>query len=305
MGTTENVLVSLHRGYGLGDAVQVSAVLRHVAAAHPDWIIDYQAEEGYHCVGRGLVANTFAYGDKYPHDFYHREVQICLFDEWRGYTDRPNTHVTRTLKDTFGLDWDPALGRYNVPVSAKAAFEAGCLVGSFLKKLDRRAPLVAIHYQGRTARHNKDLSHAQGTAVCGAVEDAGAIPLLLDWEGESPLTREGMFPSVGNVSVVGAQDLIRSWGRDAEMTCAVIQQCRAFVGVDSGPAKCASATDVPSLVVWTKHSPEKFHDPAPNTTHLVPESLELGQWFSMNYNYQRYAIDPIPYVEQWLREVLR
>ena len=63
MTKTLNVLISLHRGYGLGDAVQMSAVLRHVVAARPEWHIDYQAEEGRHQVGRGIVDNTFAYGE--------------------------------------------------------------------------------------------------------------------------------------------------------------------------------------------------------------------------------------------------
>ncbi len=41
---------------------KVSAVLRHVAKYRPHWVVDYQADEGKHQVGRGIVAATFAYG---------------------------------------------------------------------------------------------------------------------------------------------------------------------------------------------------------------------------------------------------
>ena len=56
--TPLNVLISLHRGYGLGDAVQMSAVLRHVAKYRPHWRVDFQAESGRYCIGGGIVANT-------------------------------------------------------------------------------------------------------------------------------------------------------------------------------------------------------------------------------------------------------
>lgn len=310
-----NVLVSLYRGYGLGDAVQMSAVLRHLKKHYPRWRIDYQAEEGKHCVGRGLVHRTFPYGQEYPQYHYDREFQVCLYDRWMGWMDRPNTHVSSTLREVFDLDWDPECGRYCVEVSDRAMVEARALAGSCLKSRSEERGLVGIHYQGRTAQVNKDLSHEQASIVCKYVRELGMTPLLFDWHNTSPLSGTDEAASTGQVTVLGARGLIQTWGADAEMTCALIQQCRAFIGIDSGPSKCASATDVPTLVVWTKHHPARFHDPAPNTTHLVqkdyegtlpyPRSDGVMSWFYSNYKVVRYYNDPIPYIETWLTETLR
>ena len=123
-----NVLVSLHRGYGLGDAVQMSSVLRHVARYRSEWTVDYRAEEGKHQVGRGIVANTFAYGEPAPHDHYDAEVDICLYDTWANFGDRPNTRVSSCLHERFGLGWDRECGRYQVNVSQSVKNWAAAVV---------------------------------------------------------------------------------------------------------------------------------------------------------------------------------
>ncbi len=98
------------------------------------------------------------------------------------------------------------------------------------------------------------------------------------------------------------------------MNCAIITQCQAFIGIDSGPGKCAGATDTPSLVVWTGHHPAPFYDPCPNVTHLVPmgyHGLEpvchdekVIQWFEENYMVRKYRDDPVERIKEWLGEVL-
>src|SRR5271166_6650597 len=102
------MLISLHRGYGLGDAVQMSAVLRHVAKYRPHWIVDFQAEEGRHCVGRGIVNGEIFEFKKNPNPDkqYDAEIEICLYDTWANWGDRPNTRVSSCLRDRFDLDWD-------------------------------------------------------------------------------------------------------------------------------------------------------------------------------------------------------
>ena len=99
------------------------------------------------------------------------------------------------------------------------------------------------------------------------------------------------------------------------MNCAVIRQCAAFVGIDSGPSKCASSTDTPALVIWTGHHPAPFHDPAENTTHLVPRGYHglepvcndagVVAWFEAHHLVRQYDRDPVVEVGAWLREVLR
>jgi hypothetical protein len=303
-----NVLISLHRGYGLGDAVQMSAVLRHVAKYRPHWHVDYQAEEGRHQAGRGIVANTFARGEPYPSPHYDAEVEICLYDTWANWHDRPNTRVSSCLHERFGLGWDPECGRYRVDIRTESTTAAHTLLYGYMAgrvKTGRRArdaPLVAIHYRGDSSPEKKNLSHAQADGICRTVESLGAEPIILDWRRQSPLAYRRVVSPQG-------------WGGDAEMVCAIISQCAAFIGIDSGPSKCASATDTPSLVIWTGHHPAPFHDPAPNTTHLVPRGYHglepvcndpgVIEWFEEHYNFWRYNGDLTVKVRKWLEEVLQ
>ncbi len=278
--TPIHVLISLHKGYGLGDAVQMSAVLRHIARYRPNWRVVYRAEAGRECVGNGIVASTIAYGEPNPVPHYDAEVLICLYDTWANWHDRPNTRVSSALHEHFNLPWDRECSRYQVNVSQSVHNWA-------VDVIPKKA--VAVHYQGDSDKSRKDLNIGQAENIALHVKQLGHTPYLLGRH----------IPK----------------GYDAEVNCAIIEQCKAFVGIDSGPSKCASATNTPSLVVWTGHHPAPFHDPAPNTTHLVPlgyHGLEpvcndpgvIG-WFEANYNIRTYERDPIKEVKRWLTEILK
>ena len=285
----------------------MSAVLRHVVRARPKWRIDYQAEEGRHQVGRGIVAATFAFGRPYPSPRYDAEVEILLYDTWSNWGDRPNTRVSSCLHERFGLEWKAEFGRYQVNVSEEAASMMDAALSRVTVEGTRK--VVAVHYQGDSSPERKNLTHAQAVSVCRTIEKLKRVPLVMDWRGSSPVPGYCSFPSLARIAMAA------KWGGNAEMNCAVIRQCEAFVGIDSGPSKCASSTDVPALVVWTGHHPAPFHDPAPNTTHLVPvgyHGLEpvcndsgVISWFERNYKVRTYVGDPVGEIESWLKEVLR
>lgn len=312
-------MISLEPGYGLGDAVQMSAVLQHVAKYRSDWSFDFQAEEGKHQVGRGIAAHTFTYGEPYPPSrqvsgirCYDSAVRLLLFDTWFGWSDRPNTRVTSVLRDRLLIeDWDPECGRYHVQVSKQVMDMSKILVNPSRgsgKSSTGGAKVVAVHYQGRSDAANKDLSHDQAAGVCRKIESLGCTPLLVDWEDLSPLPDECGVRTVGRISPS------REWGADAEVNCALISQCAAFVGVDSGPAHCAGATSTPSLVVWTGHHPAPFYDPAPNVTHMVPQGFhdmvpvcgdpDVVKWFDAHYRVRTYLRDLVSEISGWLEEVL-
>ena len=297
-----NVLISLHRGYGLGDSTQMSAVLRHLAKHRPNWRVYYRNE---HNVGHGIVHSAFAYGQEPTDVHFDAEVLVCLYDTWRNWEDRPNTRVSSCLHERFGLEWDLECAKYQVNVSRESL---GKGIG-FLSKIEKDHKVVAVHYQGDSSKDKKDLTHAQAGAVCDYIVDLGYTPLLIDWRDVSPLSQRRNVKTVGRIP----ESLI--WGRDAEMNCAIIGQCEAFVGIDSGPSKCASATNTPSLVTWTGHHPAPFHDPAPNTTHLVPvgyhglepvcNDLGVIRWFEANHNVRQYESDLVEEIKSWLTEILR
>ena len=292
-----NILISLHRGYGLGDAVQMSAVLRHVHKYRKNWHTDLQAEAGRHCIGRGLVENHFEFGhNPNPNKVYDGEVEILLYDTWANWQDRPNTRVSSVLHEKFGMGWDAECGRYHIEMREESVDPARAVL-----RLDKYRKPVAIHYQGDSSQIRKNLSDQQVDDICTMVEDLGYAPVILDWRSLCPLPYHRIRTPA-------------EWGKDAEMVCAVISQCAAFVGIDSGPSKCASATDTPSLVVWTGHHPAPFHDPAPNTTHLVPcgyHGLEpvcgdpgVIEWFESHYDLLHYIGDPVKEVKAWLKHTL-
>ncbi len=319
-----NVLIRLIKGYGLGDAVQMSAVLKHVRKHRPHWLVDFQAERGREKVGRGIVRNIFTYDEQYPSTHYDAEVHLLLHDTFANWSDRPNTRVTSCLHERFGLRWDRECARYEVNISRKVCHEvcrfldtfrqeptrtidaedAGLYVGEDYPSEWLKYLFVCVHYLGDSDKTNKDLTHSQAAAVCNSIVKFGKTPLLLDYRGVSPLGTH--YPTTY---------YRREWGGDAEYQCAVIAQCEAFVGIDSGPSKCAAATDTPSLVVWTGHHPAPFHDPAPNTTHLVPVGYHglqpvlddpgVIRFFEASYNVRKYDRDPVLEIERWLLEVLK
>lgn len=303
-----NLLISLHRGYGLGDAVQMSAVLRHVRKARPNAHISFKAETGRECVGRGIVNRVLTYEDS-DDQSYDGEVQICLYDRFVPGIEAPSTNVTNALRDSFGLCWDEECGQYQIEVRDSVRRDARMLFAA----LPGNGPgFVALHYQGDTARNLKDLSDVDAVGICNAITEFSCDPLIIDWRCQRTYTHIGL-----SLSDREGQE---SWGRSAERNCAVIERCVAFVGIDSGPAKCASATDTPSLVIWTGHHPAQFHDPAPNTTHLIPMSYEqypdvqerivenphVMRWFDSHYNVRRYyAGEMVREIRKWLQETLR
>ena len=309
----KEVLVSLYPGYGLGDGVQVSAVLRHLAKHRPDWNISYRADEGKYQVGRGLVHRHFAYGAEPPDTHYDFEVQIKLYDSWCNWDDRPNTRVSNCLHSDFGMKWDAERGRYSVEVRYEVDHNVQKLMAQWTAhRQSLNVRVVGLHYQGDSSGSRKNLTPHQAAWVCRHIMDLGRFPLVLDWRDQSVVSHELRVGSTGSVGTTQERSVL---GRDAEYNVAVIHQCEAFVGIDSGPGKCAAATDTPSLIVWTGHNPACFYDPAPNVTHLVPFAYKdlypesprhVVDWFEDHNKvlFYDYA-DPLPQIEQWLREVLK
>jgi hypothetical protein len=172
---------------------------------------------------------------------------------------------------------------------------------------------VLFHYIGSSSPHRKNLDDWQMRELCDLIIRSGRVPVLLDWERRSVLPDQKTIFSPDHPEGF--------WGEfigvgDAEIISALIRLSEAFVGVDSGPSKIASATETPSLVVWTKNHPANYHDPAPNTTHLLPtgwsqrEPLngdgEMVRWFADHYRFICYdgAHGLVSEAMIWLAEIL-
>ncbi len=306
------ILLKLHSGYGLGDAVQITSVLRHLAKNRPQWDIYYQADAGYHDAAIGLVKHAFSYDEPAPNVEFDRTIEVKLYDTFSAWPDRPNTRVTSCLHERFGMGWDKECGRYVINVTEEAKWSTGMLLRYLFQS--RKTPnVVCIHYEGISSPEKKNLSHKQAIEICRHIEELGRKPLLLDWQGKSPICSEGGIKSVAHVDIE-RPNADAGVGKSAQVNAAIISQCEAFIGIDSGPGKCAAATDTPTLICWTGHHPALFHDPSPNTTHLVPANhrqmdllqgnAAVADWFEANYLWTPYT-DLVGEVKEWLRRTLK
>lgn len=282
-----HVLISLHPGYGLGDHVQLTSVARHLLAARPHWQIDFQGDAGKSDAMLGLVRRVFTHGDGAADpSAYDRIIDINLYDTLADWTDRPNTRVAACLHEKFGLPWVRELGGYRVAITEEAMLRAPFFLPT--------PPTVAFHCAGMSAMERKDLTFLEASGIRNAIT--------------------GMNHHCLNMPATPS----------AQLNCAIISQCSAFIGIDSGPSKCAAATSTPSLVCWTKNHPALYFDPAPNVTHLVPvehRTMDVFRgttaavdWFEANYNFRVYDPSPVAgydntglvgQIAVWLREVLK
>ncbi len=315
-----NVLIKLHSGYGMGDSVQMNAVLRHVAKNRPNWNIDWQADPGRAHAALGHVRRIYTTGVHEPFEGeYDRVIPIMLFNIFPGFTDRPNTRVVTCLQEKFGMTWERELCEYKINVSTVADHVAT----EFFLKLDvcngerlrqcfrggAKLPYVAIHYEGDSIACQKNLANHQAAEIRDAIVARKRTPILLDWRGTSSL--------IGGVNV-SQYPMLAGLGGDAQVNAAIISRCESFVGIDSGPGKVASGVGAKTLICWTDLHPCLYHDPHEGTTHLVPErhrenpalngNEAAAIWFEQNYDWIPYRHQPgrtlVDQVKRWLDEVL-
>jgi len=293
------VTLLLHFPHGLGDTVQFSVVLKHLRKYRPDWEVSVRCGRGKHSALLGLCHAVYHDQEAEPSQHFDTSVPLGWYENYSRYEDRPNSKITNCLTEVFGIDYDPSLGRYEVHPTDDAKERARNYLRS--TGAQETAPdkfqAVIIHYEGNTSTWKKNLKHWQGQALAQKALLLGRVPIVLDWDGRSPVPDDKTIfcPRPGKEDVWGG------WGSgDAGVITAMIAMAEAYVGIDSGPGKCASATDTPTLIVWREHHPVQFHDPAPNTTHLLPhnwrtippaERLPIADFFLKHYQYVEYGGD--------------
>lgn len=317
------ITVLIKFGHGLGDAVQMTVVLKHLAKYRPHWVIDFWCYRGKHsAIPPSLINKSWWIKDSPQCDYpqpdaadYDKFIETGFFENYSRYPDRPNTKITNMLQENFGLEYEPLLGRYEVPRGPLPMAKAeNYLQNIGCQKINNRFNAVVVHNFGNTSRHRKDLPDWIMAELCELVLDAGRVPILLDWDRRSSLLADKRIFNPG----VGPNDLWGSFGSgDAETIACLIQKSECFIGIDSGPGKIASSTDTPSLICWTSHHPLQFHDPSPNTTHLIPSGhqamcpldgdTERIKYFYDNYNcrvYEKSLHDLRSEASKWLGEKL-
>jgi hypothetical protein len=296
----KRILLRLTEGYGLGDGIQFTVVLKHVRKYRPDWIVDYQCAPDCARAAIGLCNAVFTDAEPATGKYDH-VLAIQPLDNYSNFPDRPNTKVTAALHENFGIPYDHELGRYECFVSDTARHKVERAVRNvdIPRYADGRFKAVLLHYQGMSSPHRKNLQDWQADAILKAIAAAGRTPILVDRDGKSPLKA---------LRIKGIDD--------CEAMAALIWACEAFVGIDSGPGHIASTTDTPTLICWTKNHPVQFHDPAPNTTHMIPvdhrdispaDDDAVAAYFERAYLWRTYYGENglVAQVTQWLAGLFR
>ncbi len=339
--------VLLKSSHGLGDNVQLSCVLQHLAKHRPDWQIDVASQIGKHSVFHGQCRKSWILGREPIPEYEYQVFNLGWYECYSVYSDSPCTKVCNCLREVFGIAPEMPLLKYRIQVGdearevtrrylqdicetafgasavaevarlqpASALLNSGAILncGQFSYEArpnshefryrpnsgefdcgKGRFPVVAIHYEGNTSAHKKNLAQRQVAPLCRELLLHGYTPLILDWDRRSSLPDQKTIFCPG----VGPGDVWDNIGTgDAERLAALIGQCALFIGVDSGPLHVAGATDTPTLGVWKAHSPLQFYDLCSNVTHLVPEDwrtvppcqqAHAAKFFAEHYAYRTY-----------------
>jgi len=262
LGAARAVLIRFT--HGLGDAVQLTAVLAHLRKHRPHWRLDLATRTGK-AAGASFCHRLFNLDCDAVEDRDYDEV----FDlEWPE--NDTGTKTTKCLREVFGVEPEGELLRYRIALGEGSIHRAA----AYLERIgcerlpNGRFNAVCFHYEGNTSADRKNLHSITVGAVCETLIGR-FVPIVLDWDARSPL------PDQRSIFCPVPEDQL--WAGtgtgDAEILAALIEQCSAFVGVDSGPLHVAGATSTPTIGVWTEHEPRRFFDPHPHAVHLIPAAM--------------------------------
>lgn len=310
--------------HGLGDAVQLTSVLRHIKQHRRDWIVDIVSKIGKHTCFNGLCRKSFAEELENPSNHDYDEVfDLGWYENYNRYSDRPNTKVTNSLAEEFGIDYDLSLAAYhigNTPVDRQRARDYFDSIGAEKGK-DRhgreRYKVVVFHYEGNTSPDKKNLHPSHVKAAIHTVLPHGYKAVILDWDHRSNLAD----PELGVYIPEANHPYWTGTGTgDACRIKSLVDEAMLFVGIDSGPGHAAGASDTPSIIVWRGHHPFQFYDPCPSVRHLVPDHhchffdpscfsnetkrAAAKKWFDEHYRFVEYPTKHRDTISTLLRKMV-
>lgn len=255
--------------HGFGDAVQLTVVLRHLQVFHPRWIVDVATKPGTESLFRGLCRRTITWrldGDWPSADGYDECAALLWLEPNETYADSPSTKAEKCLREQFQIVPRESLCGYRVHPTVGHRRRADAFVHSIAQASSAGGGrIAALHYQGNTARARKNIDEQIVRRLVDTIRAAGFVPLILDWDRRSRLLD---MPGVVNPGAGSA--LWEPIGSgDGGTLAALFARCALVIGIDSGPAHLAAATDTPTVVVWHRHHPVNYFCPADNVRHVV------------------------------------
>jgi len=285
--------------HGLGDAVQFTIVLKHLAKYRPDHEISVAALIGKHSCFRGLCHRVYVL-DREPIDCtqFDDVMDVGWYENYSGNVGSPHTKVCNFLREELGIAPDLSLFKYAIDPTAEARAAARAYLESICgpQPTGSAFRVVLIHYEGNTSADRKNLPHELIEKLCREILSRGYTPIILDWDNRSPIPDQRTIFNPG----VHVGDPWGSTGTgDAGVLAAMIELSELVIGVDSGPLHVAGATETPTVGIWTGHAPIQFFDLCPNVVHLVPKrwlqiyphnvSRDSREFFATHYKFETYG----------------
>ncbi len=244
--------------HGLGDYVQFTVVLGHLAREFPDWRVDVAARSEMHHMLRGAGARNVLQLEE-PHGEYVYTVAVSWPEPDRCYPDTPSTKAERCLRELFAIRPRADLCRYHVAFDRQHVTAAA----RYMATLPNARGMVLLHYQGNSARRAKNLDESIARSVARTVCDCGYTPVVLDWDHRSRI--------VDNQAVHRAEI-----ATDPATIAALAARAKLCIGIDSGPGHVfgSDTLGAPTLIAWRRHHPVHYYGLADHVTHVVPTNHE-------------------------------
>jgi ADP-heptose:LPS heptosyltransferase len=248
--TTQPEQILIKFTHGLGDAVQLTIVLKHLMRYRPEWRVDVAATTGKQSAFHGLCRRAYIMGREEPDYNRYDRVLTLRWAECSGtaYEHYPNTKATVCLDSELGLVPDLSLFKYAIHVNTRARGLADAYLSSLCshrRGTYQKYPVVLIHYEGATSREKKNLPHEIVRQVCDCIIAHRHVPIILDWDRGSPL--------IDDVRVHNPDSSNPLWEGmgvgDVQTIAALIDASSLMIGIDSGPLHVAGAMTTPTLGV--------------------------------------------------------
>lgn len=277
--------------HGLGDAVQLTIVLKHIQQQRKNWIVDVESLTGKHSCFHGLCRTSYRTKRDKINNNYDKVFEVRWLDpNSTPLFDCPATKVTKSLIEEFSLTPDPKLFNYHIAIQNKNKL----LAQNYINSLPNNKGFVAIHYQGNTSRSNKNIPEHIIKNVAQNIIRLNYSVVILDWDARSNLSNSKTIFRPGK-----KEPLWDNTGTgDAGTIAAIIEKAALFIGIDSGPLHVAGSTSTSSIGVWIKHHPIHYFDLANNVKHLVPQNAnnfirsnnntKTKNYFEQTYRHQYY-----------------
>jgi hypothetical protein len=238
--------------HGVGDAVQFRIALKHLQRQQPTWRVEVQTRRGKNKLFNNFCRKVYTK----PPDLQYYDIVDEVEWKWPPIKEClypvPMSKVTKFLVE-WGLT--PEQKYYYYDRILKTPW-THAQVHNFMSTLPSQR-FAIIHYEGTTIKKVKYFSHPQVLNLCRFLLNNEIVPIIVDWEKQSPLLKKG---GIYQAKIP----------KTADCLAALIEKAILFVGIDSGPLHIAATTGTPSIGLWQTTHPFQHFNLSHNVKHYHP-----------------------------------